>query len=96
MDTKIDKNELYEALLSLNTVEECAKFIEDLMTINEINSCTQRLKVAKLIYTGTTCNAAAKLTGASTATVSRVNKCLQYGPGGYRTVLDRIIDKEEK
>ena len=71
--------------------------MDDLFTIAELKAAAQRIKVARLLYTGTTCNAAAKETGASTATVSRVNKCLNYGPGGYKIVLDRIIaDKAEE
>lgn len=92
-----DYAELYRAILSLKTEEECSAFLDDLFTIAELKAAAQRIKVARLLYTGTTCNAAAKETGASTATVSRVNKCLNYGPGGYKIVLDRIIaDKAEE
>lgn len=92
-----DYAELYRAILSLETEEECSAFLDDLFTIAELKAAAQRIKVARLLYTGTTCNAAAKETGASTATVSRVNKCLNYGPGGYKIVLDRIIaDKAEE
>lgn len=82
--------ELYHAILSLQTEEECSAFLDDLFTIAELKAAAQRIKVARLLYTGSTCNAAAKETGASTATVSRVNKCLNYGAGGYRTVLERM------
>ena len=84
--------ELYHAILSLQTEEECSAFLDDLFTIAELKAAAQRIKVARLLYTGSTCNAAAKETGASTAPVSRVNKCLNYGPGGYRTVLDRMLE----
>ena len=84
-----DYNHLYDAILSLQSREECAAFFEDLFTISEISAAVQRLKVAGMLYEKQTCNAVAEKTGASTATVSRVNKCLHYGAGGYRLVLER-------
>ena len=84
-----DYNNLYDAILSLQSREECAAFFEDLFTISEISAAVQRLKVAGMLYEKQTCNAVAEKTGASTATVSRVNKCLHYGAGGYRLVLER-------
>ena len=84
-----DYNNLYDAILSLQSREECAAFFEDLFTISEISAAVQRLKVAGMLYEKQTCNAVAEKTGASTATVSRVNKCLHYGAGGYRIVLER-------
>lgn len=84
-----DYNNLYDAILSLQSREECAAFFEDLFTISEISAAVQRLKVAGMLYEKQTCNAVAEKTGASTATVSRVNKCLYYGAGGYRLVLER-------
>ena len=84
-----DYNNLYDAILSLQSREECAAFFEDLFTISEISAAVQRLKVAGMLYEKQTCNAVAEKTGASTATVSRVNKCLHYGAGGYRLVLAR-------
>lgn len=84
-----DYNNLYDTILSLQSREECAAFFEDLFTISEISAAVQRLKVAGMLYEKQTCNAVAEKTGASTATVSRVNKCLHYGAGGYRLVLER-------
>ena len=84
-----DYNNLYDAILSLQSREECAAFFEDLFTISEISAAVQRLKVAGMLYEKQTCNAVAEKSGASTATVSRVNKCLHYGAGGYRLVLER-------
>lgn len=84
-----DYNNLYDAILSLQSREECAAFFEDLFTISEISAAVQRLKVAGMLYEKQTCNAVAEKTGASAATVSRVNKCLHYGAGGYRLVLER-------
>lgn len=85
---------LFEAVLSLKTVEECAAFFEDICTVKELNALAQRLEVAARLDAGGNYNAVCEETGASTATISRVNKCLLYGSGGYRTVLDRL-NKEE-
>lgn len=82
-----EKEKLYEAILKLKSVEDCDKFFEDLCTINEINAMAQRLDVAVLLKQGETFNTIVEKTGASTATISRVNKCLKYGSGGYDIVL---------
>ena len=83
-----EKEKLYEAILKLKTIEDCDKFFEDLCTINEINAMAQRLEVAVLLKKGETFNNIVEKTGASTATISRVNKCLKYGSGGYDIVLE--------
>ena len=85
-----DYHNLYDAILSLKTREECAALFEDLFTISEIRAAVQRLKVAGMLFEKQTCNAVSELTGASTTTVSGVNKCLNYGAGGYRLVLERM------
>lgn len=82
-------DELFKAILSLETVEECYRFFDDLCTIGEIHSFTQRLEVAELLNEGVTFNVIAEKTGASTATISRVNRCLQYGADGYKCVIGR-------
>lgn len=83
-----DKIELCKAILKLKTIEDCDKFFDDLCTINEINAMVQRLEVAVLLRQGETFNTIVEKTGASTATISRVNKCLKYGSGGYDIVLE--------
>lgn len=83
-----EKEKLYEAILKLKTIEDCDKFFDDLCTINEINAMVQRLEVAVLLRQGETFNTIVEKTGASTATISRVNKCLKYGSGGYDIVLE--------
>ena len=80
----------FEAILSLKTKEECAKFFDDVCTITELASISQRLEVAMLLKDKLTFNEIVAKTGASTATISIVNRCLQYGDGGYDTVLKRI------
>ncbi len=89
-----DLKRLKQAVLSLEDETECGAFFEDILTIQEMHAIAQRLKVAKLLSEGMTCQHIAEQTGASTATISRVNRCLNYGPGGYNTVLDRITEEE--
>lgn len=81
---------LFKAVLQLKTIDECYSFFEDLCTINEIHSMAQRLEVAELLFEGDTYTAIGEKTGASTATISRINRCLNYGEGGYTTVLKRL------
>ncbi len=81
---------LCDAFLKLETREECYRFFEDICTISEIKAIEQRLMVAKMLKDKKTYTDIAKETGASTATISRVNKCLHYGNDGYNIVLDRL------
>jgi len=92
--TKLTDN-LFKAILSLENQKECYKFFEDICTIKEIQDIAQRLEVARLLGEGRAYNDVAKKTGASTATISRVNRSLQYGKDGYAIVFDRM-DAEEK
>lgn len=93
MNTKeVDK--LFEAILSLNSVEECYKFFEDACTIKEVLEIAQRLKAAKMLKDGVNYAEITKETGMSTATISRVNRCLEYGNGGYSMVLERLEKKD--
>ena len=81
---------LCRAILSLESMDECYKFFEDVCTIKEIQEIAQRLEVARLLKEKRAYNDVAKATGASTATISRVNKCISYGTGGYDIVLERL------
>ena len=81
---------LYEAILSLETPEECRAFFQDLCTVAELRAMAQRLKVAQLLDEGLIYNDILQRTGASSATISRVNRALQYGADGYKTVLPRL------
>ena len=85
-----DVDELFDAVLELKNREECYRFFEDLCTINEIHAIAQRMEVAKLLSEKKTYNEIEEITNASTATISRINKCLVYGAGGYRLVLERF------
>ena len=81
---------LYEAILSLETPEECRAFFQDLCTVAELRAMAQRLEVAQLLDKGLIYNDILQRTGASSATISRVNRALQYGADGYKTVLPRL------
>ena len=81
---------LYEAILSLRSVEECLRFFEDLCTISELSAMEQRYQVARALHDGKIYNEILAETGASSATISRVNRSLQYGAGGYDLVFERL------
>lgn len=87
---------LFEAVLLLKDVDECYKFFEDVCTIAEIKAMAQRLEVARMLDMGRTYVEICEKTGASTATISRVNRCLNYGADGYRNVLDRLKEKNQE
>lgn len=86
---------LFNAVLELKTVEECYSFFEDLCTMQELISIAQRLRVAKLLTEKKIYNDIVKETGASTATISRVNRTLNYGNGGYSLAFERMENTEE-
>ena len=90
-----DIDELFDAILTLRDREDCYRFFEDICTVNEIHSISQRLQVAKLLSQKRTYNEIEKITRASTATISRINKCLLYGADGYRRVLERLDKRED-
>lgn len=84
---------LFEAILSLKSVDECYLFFEDACTIKELKEIAQRLQVAMMLDDGHNYQEVNAKTGVSTTTICRVSKCLNYGGGGYRTVIDRIKQK---
>ena len=93
MLTDTDKKnikEFYQAILTLENEDECYAFFDDVCTIKELLDISARLQVAKLLDEGIVFNEISQKTGCSSATISRVNKCLQFGPGGYKTVIDRL------
>ena len=89
-------DELYDAILSLENKEDCRDFFEDLFTINEIISLSQRLSVAKKLDEGKTFSTITTETGASSATIGRVNRCLSYGNGGYKNIIEKLKGGESK
>ena len=82
-------NRLFDVILNLEDREDCYRFFEDLCTIKEIQDLSQRFQVAKMLSEKKNYQDISKATGASTATISRVNKCLMYGKGGYRLTLNK-------
>ena len=87
---------LFEAILNLKNKEECYLFFEDVCTVNELLSLSQRFEVAKMLRERKTYLEIAEKTGASTATISRVNRSLNYGNDGYDMVFKRLEDKDEE
>lgn len=83
-------DQLFDAILSLKTREECYRFFDDVATMNEIHALSQRLQVAKMLRDGNTYNEIEQETKASTATISRVRRSLDYGSDGYATALGRM------
>ena len=86
---------LIQSILALETSEEVYRFLEDVLTIQEMKSITQRLEVAVMLKNKETYQEIVRQTGASTTTIGRVNRALQYGADGYSIVLDRVLEAEE-
>ncbi|WP_101913213.1 YerC/YecD family TrpR-related protein [Megasphaera vaginalis (ex Bordigoni et al. 2020)] len=89
-------DQLFEAILELRDLEECYEFFEDICTIQEMKAISARLEVARMLKGGEIYEDIVKKTGASTATISRIKRCLMYGSGGYGKILDRLAEKEAK
>ncbi|SDI88977.1 YerC/YecD family TrpR-related protein [Natribacillus halophilus] len=85
-----EMDQLFQAILSLRDIEECYQFFDDLCTINEVQSLAQRLEVARMLQDGKTYHSIEVETGASTATISRVKRCLNYGNESYQMALSRV------
>lgn len=83
-------DKLFEAILALKNVDECYQFFEDLCTVTELKSLAQRLEVAKMLVENRTYGEITHYTGASTATISRVKRALNYGADGYKLILERL------
>ena len=83
---------LFKAILLLENIDECYQFFEDVCTVAELKSLAQRMEVARMLETNNTYGEIAARTGASTATISRVKRALNYGADGYKTVLSRLQD----
>ena len=87
--------EMYKAILTLRDVDECMRFFDDLCTVTELVAMEQRYQVASCLYDGKIYTDILAETGASSATISRVNRALQYGSGGYAAVFDRLKENGE-
>jgi len=88
-------DQLFKVILSLKNEEQCYKFFEDLCTVSEVKAMAQRLEVARMLDEGSIYEAIVEKTGASTATISRVKRCLVYGADGYSSVMD-VLKGEKK
>ena len=88
-------DQLFKAILSLDNIDECYQFFEDVATINEIKELSQRLEVARMLSEGFIYEDIVQKTGASSATISRVKKCLNYGADGYQLILKKIKQKNK-
>ncbi len=89
-------DQLFEAILQLKNIEECYELFDDLCTISEIQSLAQRLEVAQMLNSRKTYETIQLETGASTATISRVRRCVDYGSGGYKKILNRLNEEREE
>lgn len=96
MNLKSDSiDRLFEAIMGLDSLDECYKFFEDLCTVKELRDMSQRLEAAILLYEGKNYLDIAEKVGISTATISRVSRCVNYGTGGYKSAIERL-KKDEK
>jgi TrpR-related protein YerC/YecD len=87
---------LFEAVLALENIDECYNFFEDVCTVAEIKAMAQRLEVARMLKENRTYSEIGEKTGASTATISRVNRCLKFGADGYNLVLNRVEHRSDE
>ena len=92
----LSTDRLFKAVLNLKSIDDCYDFFNDLCTIKELHDMSQRMDTAILLDTGKNYLEVSRETGASTATISRVNKCLKYGAGGYRKAIDNLTTGENK
>ncbi len=88
-------DELFRAILSLKDLEECHEFFEDLCTMKELADMAQRVETAQMLLDGKTYEQIVKAVEISTATISRINRCIQYGTGGYEKILLRLADQKD-
>ena len=89
-------DQFFQAILALKNQEECYQFFEDVATVSELKALAQRLEVASMLRAGYIYDVIVEQTGASTATISRVKRCLNYGADGYQMVLSRIAERKEE
>lgn len=85
-----EKDRLFQAILSLENIDECYRFFADNCTIKELEELSKRFKVSEMLYDGQSYAKICKETGVSTATICRVNRCIEYGSGGYKLVHERL------
>lgn len=88
-----DRDALFRAILALQTPEECRNFLEDLCTMKEVEDMAQRLTAARMLLDGCTYEQIVRHVAISTATISRINRCIRYGSGGYKKILERMREE---
>ena len=88
-------DQLFRAILALQDIDECYRYFEDLCTVKEVLTFAQRLEVARMLSDGQSYQQTIAKTGASSATISRVKRCLDYGDGGYAVILERLAAQKE-
>ena len=93
--TREQNDTLYQAILALKDLDECRRFFQDLCTVSELRAMEQRMEVALLLDEGLIYNDILERTGASSATISRVNRALMYGADGYQTVIPRLKEQDK-
>lgn len=91
-----ETDQLFRSILTLRSLDECYRYFDDLCTVREIRSIAQRLAVARMLAEGRSYQSTISGTGASSATISRVKRCLDYGAGGYGLILDRLAGKDDR
>ncbi len=91
-----ETDDFFRAVLSLENVDECYRFFEDVCTVKEILDIAQRLQVARMLYDKKSYTEIGEATGMSTATISRVNRCLTYGSGGYPMIIERLFAEKKQ
>ncbi len=91
-----DTDKLFDVILNLKNKDECYLFFEDICTMKELSDMSQRLRVAQMLLNGHTYEQIVEKVEISSATISRINRCIQYGEGGYRLSLERISNKKNK
>lgn len=89
-------DQLFQAILLIQNHEECYQFFEDICTVSELKAMAQRLEVARMLKEGRIYDDIVERTGASTATISRVKRCLFYGADGYRNILERLVGEKKQ
>ncbi len=87
---------LFKCIVAIDNTDDCKHFLEDLCTMSELSEMSRRIKAARMLREGCVYSEIATQTGLSTATISRVNRCLKYGNDGYKNVLDKVQSSEEK
>ena len=94
MSKKYSLDNLIKALVLIDNEEDCKKLLDDICTIEEVNKMAQRLEAAQLLLSGYTYEQVIKETKISSTTLSRVSRCIQYGDGGYKTIIDKLNENE--